>query len=71
VGNGLVFDVLYIAVLAGYIAAIAYPAWRILKRLGYGSDVMPMMVLGSVLAPLLMLWVVALNAWPVLDKLES
>jgi hypothetical protein len=47
---------------------IGYPVWRMSRRMGFGPDVRPIIVIGCVVFPVLMLWIFAFKEWPVLKE---
>jgi hypothetical protein len=49
-------------------AVIGYPVWRMAGRMGFGTDIRPIIVIGCVLFPVIMLWIMAFKEWPALEE---
>ena len=61
------FDPLGLLLFAVSAAIIGYPVWRMARRMGFGPDITPIIVIGCVLLPVVMLWVMAFKEWPALE----
>jgi len=67
-GGSMNFNPFDLLVFAGVALVIGYPVWRMARRMGFGSDITPIIVIGCVLFPVLMLWIMAFKEWPALEE---
>ena len=63
--GSFVLDLYTVAVLAVfYLIVVGYPAWRILRRLGYDTRPRVFWLVALALVPYIALWGIALANWP-------
>jgi hypothetical protein len=61
-------DVIAVLIAVGLVALYAIPAHRLVARLGYPDSVRPLMVIGWLLVPVVMMWLVAFGDWPAMKR---